>query len=415
MGNVKQALGDYDAAVPLHQKAIDLEPGLASAYNNLGNALRELRMPAAAVAVLEGAVAINPVYAAAYVNLGSAASANGMPDMAIASHTFASRLAPADPTVLNNLGAALQEAGRLAEADATYQGGLELQPESVTMRVNRGHVLKAQGRLDEAMAVYSEAVQVGAGGVDAIHAYNGLAATLQAAGSTQRAMQAYEAAIALSPGTAPAEVARRNLDKLPISTAYRGAAEYETAVLASRAARAALARGGARRADRARRRGRAPIAEPPAPLSPMLHRTVRYLRRLETEQVRGSAALWQGRASEMAGVLAGSGEADQMTLQAFAWGGVWYQTFAAALTSPQCRAALQLAAERPPAGDASTQPSAMVLGSSIGFEALFVALTYGLPTLGIELLPNLVQISEAVRRAHGVSSELVGFEVTISR
>ena len=58
----------------------------------------------------------------------------------------------------------------------------------------------------------------------------------------------------------------------------------------------------------------------------------------------------------------------QITLSAFAWGGVWYQTLAAAFTHPACRAK-------------ATQPgaTAVVLGSSIGFEAYFAALTFNLP------------------------------------
>ena len=62
------------------------------------------------------------------------------------------------------------------------------------------------------------------------------AAALQAEGNSERAMQAYEAAMQLQPSS---DLARSNRDKLPISQAYRQAASYESSVLASRAARAA--------------------------------------------------------------------------------------------------------------------------------------------------------------------------------
>ena len=120
----------------------------------------------------------------------------------------------------------------------------------------------------------------------------------------------------------------------------------------------------------------------------MLQEKVKYMQKgLETEQVAGAAhALWGARGTEMASMLAAqaggvaavaaTGESP-FTLGAFAWGGVWYQTLAAAFSSPECRAALATAAadgvrgkgsgwQRK--GERSTGPSVVVLGSSIGFE-----------------------------------------------
>ena len=50
-----------------------------------------------------------------------------------------------------------------------------------------------------------------------------------------------------------------------------------------------------------------------------------------------------------------------MTLGAFAWGGVWLHSFAAAFTHPVVRAAL--------ASMARDDGVAVVLGASLGFEA----------------------------------------------
>ena len=247
-------------------------------------------------------------------------------------------------------------------------------------------------------------------------------------------MQAYEAAMQLQPSS---DLARSNRDKLPISKAYRAGAAYESHVLASRAARAALAAHAQRKAAGAKGGGwrrrpsqAAASAAGEAPLlSVMLHRTVRYLRRLETEQVPGAAAaLWGARGAEMASTLAqqaremGGGAPSSaasttqgFTLGAFAWGGVWYQTLAAAFTaSPECRAAILAAsaeggggkpggrrgggaAAAAPAAAAGDAPAIVVLGSSIGFEVYFAALTFGVPAVGVELLSGLVSLSAAVQ------------------
>lgn len=51
-----------------------------------------------------------------------------------------------------------------------------------------------------------------------------------------------------------------------------------------------------------------------------------------------------------------------------------------------------------------------VWGRSIGFEAYFSALTYGVPTVGVELLCSLTKIAEDVRTAHGVPKAITRFE-----
>jgi hypothetical protein len=80
-----------------------------------------------------------------------------------------------------------------------------------------------------------------------------------------------------------------------------------------------------------------------------------------------------------------------ITLGAFAWGGVWAQALFRAFAARPVRAALR-EAQRTGAG-------AVVLGSSIGFEAFFIALTFGVQTTGVELLPGLVDIARRCRSA----------------
>ena len=93
------------------------------------------------------------------------------------------------------------------------------------------------------------------------------------------------------------------------------------------------------------------------------------------------------------------------SLKAFAWGGVWFHSawLPACNRHPTVRSAISHALQ-------TSGKSAAVLGSSIGFEAYFIALTYGLPTVGVELLCGLVDLSERVRRAHRIASDAVRFE-----
>ena len=422
LGNAYQALGDYEHAMSLHTMAIRLLPTLASAYSNLGNALRVGGKPEAAVPVLMLAVQVNPLFTAAYTNLGAATQAAGEPALAVRWHEVSTRLAPNDPTTRSNLGAALEATGRLAEAARSFERGLTLAPRSTTLHINLGNVLRGMGRLDESIFVYGEALRIEPHGADAPLAYNNLAAALQASGNAWAAQNAYAAAITLKPAD---PLAQRNLDKLPISDAYRAAAAYESRVLASRAARVTLAMHGAALGAGYGGRGAGSVAAPGEPLSAMLHRVVRYLRRLETEQVAPNVAahLWSSRAEDMSTTItsqkpggAQGGAEAPFSLANFAWGGVWAHTFAAALAHPAARAALFAARDA-----FSSRPgglgrlgglggSIVVLGSNLGFESYFLSLTYGARVVGVEILCSLNELAEALRRAQRIPADLNVFQ-----
>ena len=443
LGNAWQAssrtsgsAGQMERAAELHRWAVKLQPAMASAYNSLGNALRALEEPAEAVGALSVAVKLvqnSPNY---YSNLGAAslalhklktkeaylgaASGDGPQatreaaaalESAVRWLRVAEGLAPTDVTVANNLAAALEADGQLGGARALFERALATSPQDPLLHIHRANVLKGQGALHEAVFTYHHAMGL-EGGRSGL-AYNNLGASLQAVGSSQLALQAYTTAVEMDPHD---QTARDNLNKLPIAPAYKSMAAHETRVLRMRAAAAVLAARGARRASSPAAAG-LPRAGGEL-LSVQYYRTIRYLRRLETEQAAapsggggggggGEMAMWQGRAEDMSKMLeaeqSGTGSSrQQITLGAFAWGGVWLHSFAAAFTHAEVRAAL-LRASR---GDGV----AVVLGSSLGFEAYLPALVYGVRTVGVELLCGLQSLAEQVRVVHGVAASLARFE-----
>lgn len=430
LGNALQAsartgggMAQMERAAELHLWAVQLLPTMASAYNSLGNAQRALDNPEAAVRALSVAVELSGS-GTHYSNLGAAslqlhrlriAEAAASGDAAATAEAAAAleatlrwlrvaeRLSPTDSSAANNLAAALEADGQLGGARQVFERLLETEPGNALLMVHRANVLKGQGLLHEAVHAYTTAIHLHPDAEEMALAYNNLGGSLQALGSSQLALDAYSSCIALDPND---RVARDNLNKLPIGPPYRGMAAYETKVLAARAAAAALAAHGARRAAAA---SGAVAAVAGVPLSVLLFRTLRYLRRLETEQAAppSGAGLWSPRAEDMGTTLereqSGTGSSrQQMTLAAFAWGGVWLHSFAAAFTHPVVRAALAAASR--------ADGVAVVLGASLGFEAYVPALTYGVRTVGVELLCSLSGLAEQVRQAQGVPSELARFE-----
>ena len=347
------------------------------------------------------------------------------------------------------LGKLLSGLGRHEEAGLELNRALELDSSSASLYTSLANALYTKGDLKGAIAAYGSAFDQsdGMAEAEASSVYNNLAAAFQEHGELQQARRMYEKAIELSPSDHERDRARANLDKLPVSEAYRAAANLESRVLARRAAMAALA------ASRARRQGR-PTAivssgsvlaaehssdssdggssSDASPMSVRLFKALRYLRRLETEQlVEGDASeMWRSRGHDMSVAMsaldgsdagnvdggvasssggdyadgAGSAGKGTLSLRAFAWGGVWWHSawLPACTAHAGSRAAIAHAAR---AGK-----SAVVLGSSIGFEAYFAALTFGIPTVGVELLCGLVELSNRVRLAHRVPTDVVRFD-----
>lgn len=112
--------GQLDAAVAEFQKATDLDPKLAVAFVNLGDAYIEKRDYAAAIPPLKRAVELSPSLEAAHRLLGYALLAQGYADEAIPHLQKAHEV--------DALGIALLEAGRLPDAVAILQKALAQNP-----------------------------------------------------------------------------------------------------------------------------------------------------------------------------------------------------------------------------------------------------------------------------------------------
>jgi len=436
LGNALQSIGGaerLEEAVRAHSQAIALSPSLASAYSNLGNALRALGRPAEAAEALQGAIAIDDVNGPAYTNLGTAYAAAGQPTQAVHYSAIGLVMQPSSVEAHNAYGAALEAALRPAEAAEAYRSGLILSPDSPMLLTNLGNAFRNAGRLGDAIEVLRHSLALNPDGLDAARAYNSLGAALQADGQMEQALEAYAAAVRAAPpeaehggalGGGVGATASQNLDKLPVSPADRAAAQRETSALARRAASAALAAWGASRAGRSARklglRGRGGTEEL---LSVKLHKVISYLRLLETDQLSPgqggapnphAAALWRRRADEMPSTIGksgadglalpddGGGADTSYTLGAFAWGGVWLDSFATAFSHREVRAAL--------AGGGRGKGSAVVLGSSLGFEAYAIALGFGIKTVGVEILCSLSELSRDIQKKLGAPTDLTSFE-----
>jgi Flp pilus assembly protein TadD len=109
LGNAEAARGNLRAAADHFQRAIDIQPALAEAYNNLGVMRQSAGQLEEATRLYRQALSIKPAYAEAHNNLGVMLQAQGKLDDAIAHFREAVRVDPGYALARENLAAALRE------------------------------------------------------------------------------------------------------------------------------------------------------------------------------------------------------------------------------------------------------------------------------------------------------------------
>jgi len=159
-GNALLELKRWKEALASFDEAVALKPDYADAYNNRGNALLELKQPAEALASYDKALSLRPNHADAYYNRGRALIALMRPDEALASYDKSLALMPGSPDVHFNRGNVLLTLNRLDEALASYDKTLSLDPDYIDAHNNRGTVLRNLRRLDEALTSCDRALSL---------------------------------------------------------------------------------------------------------------------------------------------------------------------------------------------------------------------------------------------------------------
>jgi tetratricopeptide (TPR) repeat protein len=188
-------------ALNANQRAVQLGPQDAEAYNNLGNTLKGLGRLEEAEISYRQAIVLKLNFIQAHYNVGITLQELGRLEEAEVSYRQAISMKPDFGEAHYNLGITLQELGKLKEAEASCRQAIAIKPNYAEAHSNLGITLKKMGRLDEAKASFKQAIALKP---DYAEAYNNLGIALQELGSFDEAESTYTKVIVLKPDYAEA-------------------------------------------------------------------------------------------------------------------------------------------------------------------------------------------------------------------
>ncbi|HSL49041.1 MAG TPA: tetratricopeptide repeat protein [Candidatus Deferrimicrobiaceae bacterium] len=144
----------------LWRYAIEVDPGCAICFHNLGVNLSRRGDLAEAQAFLERAIALRPDQSEFHGNYGPVLIQMGRRPEGLAKLRYRLGHNPRDVNTRVNLGIALIEDGRPADAIAELEQALRVKPDSVPALNSLGRALLAEGRVEPARGAFERAIAI---------------------------------------------------------------------------------------------------------------------------------------------------------------------------------------------------------------------------------------------------------------
>jgi len=197
LGDILYSELSYQDAIESYVHGLEIDPELAEAHNNCGNAQNAMGLFEDAVASFKHALALKPGYSAALNNLGNVLRVTGRYGEAISNYRQALAFHPDSAIVHNNLGNALRDQGHIHEAIESHRMALEIDPKVMEAHFNLGNALSSLGDFESALVHYELAIELEPRFADG-H-YN-LGNAQREIGAFQQALESYHRAVSINPG-----------------------------------------------------------------------------------------------------------------------------------------------------------------------------------------------------------------------
>jgi Flp pilus assembly protein TadD len=158
LGNELAKVGRLEAADASLAHAVELAPGRADGWNNLGSVRTLLGRDADAENAFAEAVRLQPEFVVAIRNRAMALVRLGQPEQALVAMYAISSPGPDDAPPLLEAGTALADAGRFAEAEAAFRRAIRAAPELGKAYSYLGFLYLNQNKLGDALPLLERAV-----------------------------------------------------------------------------------------------------------------------------------------------------------------------------------------------------------------------------------------------------------------
>jgi tetratricopeptide (TPR) repeat protein len=191
--------GRLDDAESRYKEALEIYPGYAKIYHNLGKVAKDRGQYDEAISYYRKALRIDPGFVKAHVNLGVVLQGRGKLDEAISHYNEALSIDPGHVESHNNLAAVLYGKGRFQEAIKHYNEALKSSPYFAKIHFNLGLALEQSGNLSEAVHYYRKALKIEP---DLLEAHNQLGAILARHGEKGQALKHFQEVVRIKPDLA---------------------------------------------------------------------------------------------------------------------------------------------------------------------------------------------------------------------
>ena len=148
-GNRCAESGDILAAESCFRQAVQIAPGFAEAYANLGLLLDKQGMSDEAETCYRRSIELNPTFPETHLNLGALLANKKCFSEAESAYRQAIALKPHSPAVWSNLGVLQACMKRESEAEQSYRTAIFLDDSYAMARFNLSYLLLRQGRFEE--------------------------------------------------------------------------------------------------------------------------------------------------------------------------------------------------------------------------------------------------------------------------
>lgn len=224
LGVISAQTGNFDQALALIDKAIQIDSNNAVVWNNRGNTLRALNRPQAAIDSYEKAIALKGDYPVAYYNRGNVLRDLEKLQAAVESYSKAITLKADYAEAYNSLGKTLMDLGQPEAAKAHYEKAIAINANYAEAHNNLGNALRRLMQPLAAIASHDTAIGIN---VDYAEAYADRGGALSDLSLYHEAVASYDKAIALRDNYANAHL-NQSLCLLRLGSFELGWRKYES-------------------------------------------------------------------------------------------------------------------------------------------------------------------------------------------